>query len=59
VGTASTTTAGQSFDRPAPTPVDLEKRQSLWWFLLVAGLSLLLVEAVLSNIQSKRLGLKT
>jgi len=59
VGTASTTVAGQSFDRPAPTPVDLEKRQSLWWFLLVAGLSLLLVEAVLSNIQSKRLGLKT
>ena len=59
VGTASTTTAGQSFDRPAPTPVDLEKRQSLWWFLLVAGLSLLLVEAVLSNIQSKKLGLKT
>jgi subtilisin family serine protease len=59
VGTASAAAAGQSFDRPVPTPVDLEKRQSLWWFLLVAGLSLLLVEAVLSNMQSKKLGLKT
>ncbi len=59
VGTASAAAAGQSFDQPAPTSVDLEKRQSLWWFLLVAGLSLLLIEAVLSNIQSKKLGLKT
>jgi hypothetical protein len=59
IGTASAASAGQSFDRPAPTPVDLEKRQSLWWFLLVAGLALLLVEAVLSNIQSRKLGLKT
>jgi hypothetical protein len=59
VGTASAAAAGQSFDQPAPTSVDLEKRQSLWWFLLVAGLSLLLVEAVLSNMQSKKLGLKS
>jgi hypothetical protein len=59
IGTASATSAGQPFDRPAPTPVDLEKRQSLWWFLLVTGLALLLVEAVLSNIQSRKLGLKT
>jgi hypothetical protein len=57
VGVASAATPGQSFERPPATPVDLEKRQSLWWFLLVAGLTLLLVEAVLSNIQSKKLGL--
>ena len=59
IGTASATSTDQTFDRPAPTPVDLEKRQSLWWFLLVAGLGMLLVEAVLSNIQSRKLGLKT
>ncbi len=28
VGTASTTAAGQSLERPAPTPVDIEKQQS-------------------------------
>lgn len=56
LGAASTAAAGQSFDRPAPTPVDLEKRQSLWWFLLVGGLALLLVEAALSNWQSKGAG---
>jgi hypothetical protein len=59
VHTASSAPAGQAFDRPAPTPVDLEKRQSLWWFLLVAGLALLLVEAALSNLQSKKQALKT
>lgn len=47
-------TQGQSLDTPELTPVDMEKRQSVWWFLLVAGLAALLAEAVLSNWQSKR-----
>ena len=56
VGTGGVNAAGQTFEESAPTPVDLEKRQSLWWFLLVAGLALLLAEAILSNRQSKRPG---
>jgi hypothetical protein len=55
IGEGPTTATGPSMDRPALTPVDIEKRQSLWWFLLVAGLALLLAEAVLSNRQSKHL----
>jgi hypothetical protein len=30
-------------------PADLEKRQSLWWYLLIAALALLAVETALSN----------
>jgi hypothetical protein len=56
VGAGGTTAAGQPFEQSAPTPVDLEKRQSLWWFLLVAGLAMLLAEAILSNRQSRRPG---
>lgn len=48
---------GQSLDAPELTPVEMEKRQSTWWFLLVAGLLALLAEAILSNWQSKRGGL--
>jgi hypothetical protein len=44
----------QALERPAPTPVEIEKQQSLWWFLLVAGLLVLLLEAVLSNQIAKR-----
>jgi hypothetical protein len=50
------TAVGQSLERPAPTPADIEKRQSIWWFLLVAGLLVLLIETVLSNVQSRRSG---
>jgi hypothetical protein len=38
------------------TPADMEKRQSIWWFLLVAGLTALLAEAALSNRLSRKAG---
>ncbi len=44
---------GQSLEQPELTPADLERRQSSWWFLFVAGAALLLGEAVLSNRLSK------
>jgi hypothetical protein len=50
---------GQSLDRPELTPADMEKRQSIWWFLLVGGLVALLAEAVVSNRLSKRYNLLT
>jgi len=36
------------------TPLDMEKQQSLWWFLLVAGLAALFAESVLSNHQANK-----
>ncbi len=36
------------------TPAEMEKRQSIWWFLLVGGLVALLVEAALSNQLSRK-----
>jgi hypothetical protein len=50
---------GQSLEKPEITPVDIEKRQSIWWFLLVGGLAALLAEAVVSNRLSKRFNLLT
>lgn len=38
------------------TPADMEKRQSIWWFLLVGGLIALLAEAALSNRLSRKAG---
>jgi hypothetical protein len=48
-GRPAGTPVGQSLEHPEITPVDVEKKQSLWWFLLAAGLTLLLVEAALAN----------
>ncbi len=31
------------------TPEDAEKRQNLWWYLLMAGLALLVAELVVAN----------
>jgi hypothetical protein len=45
--------AATSLEHPEITPVDIEKRQSLWWFLLAAGIAPLLVESALSNRLSK------
>jgi hypothetical protein len=56
VGPGAAAGVAPPFERSAPTPVEIEKQQSLWWFLLVAGLTLLLVEAILSNRQSRRPG---
>ncbi len=42
---------------PSPLgPADMEKKQSLWWFLLVAGIAGLLLESALSNRQTNRSG---
>lgn len=48
--------AGANLENPELTPEDIEGKQSVWWFLLVAGLLALLSEAVLSNRLSKRFG---
>ena len=41
---------------PELTPADIEKKQSIWWFLFVAGAAALLAEAILANRLSKRFG---
>jgi hypothetical protein len=35
------------------SPVEAEKRQGLWWYLIVAGLALLAAEMVVSNVLSR------
>ena len=35
------------------TPQDLERRQALWWYLMMAGILLLATETILSNRISK------
>ncbi len=55
-GRPSAVGAGGSLERPDLTPADKEKQQSFWWFLLVAGLGALLVEAALSNRLSRKPG---
>ena len=53
-GHAAVTATGQSLERPDLTPADMEKKQSIWWFLLVAGAAVLLGESVLANRLSAR-----
>jgi hypothetical protein len=53
-GGGTVTTGGTSFDAPELTAADIEKKQSIWWFLLVGGLVALLAEAMLSNYLSRR-----
>lgn len=48
--------AGTPMDVAPLTPAEMEKRQSIWWFLLVAGLVALLAEAALSNRLSRKAG---
>jgi hypothetical protein len=55
-GRAAVTSAGQSLENPELTPADIEKKQSVWWYLFALGATLLLVEAVLANRLSKRFG---
>jgi hypothetical protein len=50
------TSSGQSLENPELTPADIEKKQSVWWYLFAAGAGLLLAEAVLANRLSKRFG---
>jgi hypothetical protein len=51
---AVTQAGGQSLEPAELTPVEMEKQQSIWWFLLVVGLLALFAESVLSNRQSAR-----
>ena len=47
----------ESVQQAAPqemTREEAEKRQSLWWYLLMAGLLLLATETVISNRLSRR-----
>jgi len=55
-GRAGVTASGQSLEHPDLTPEDIEKRQTIWWFLLLGAAVALLVEAGLSNRLSKRFG---
>jgi len=55
-GRAGVTASGQSLEHPDLTPEDMEKRQAIWWFLLMGSVIALLAEAVLSNRLSKRFG---
>jgi hypothetical protein len=55
-GRAGVTASGQSLEHPDLTPADIEKKQAIWWFLLVGSVLALLAEAVLSNRLSKRFG---
>jgi hypothetical protein len=55
-GRAATTSVGGNLEQPELTPADIEKKQSIWWFLFVAGAAFLLGEAVLANRLSKRIG---
>ncbi|MCC7010841.1 MAG: BatA domain-containing protein [Acidobacteria bacterium] len=53
--TAGTAVAGPSLEQQEPTAADMEKKQSLWWFLLVGGIALLLAEAIAANRLSRQL----
>jgi hypothetical protein len=55
-GRAAATPMGGSLEHPELTPADIEKKQSMWWFLFVAGAAMLLAEAILANRLSKRFG---
>jgi hypothetical protein len=55
-GRAAVTASGQSLEHPDLTPEDVEKKQTIWWFLLVAGVMALLAEGVLSNRLSRKFG---
>jgi hypothetical protein len=55
-GRAAVAALGQSLENPELTPQDVEKKQSIWWFLLVGAVLALVGEAVLSNRLSKRTG---
>jgi hypothetical protein len=55
-GGGAVTPTGQSLEHPELTPADIEKKQIVWWVLLLAGALALLGEATLSNRLSRRSG---
>jgi len=58
-GRSAPAAGAQALDVEPLTPVEMEKQQSVWWFLLVAGLVALLAEASLSNRLSTRVNALT
>jgi Mg-chelatase subunit ChlD len=53
--TGRATQALAAADAATPlTPEDAEKRQNLWWYLLLAGLALLVAELIVANRLSQR-----
>jgi hypothetical protein len=48
-GRAGSTAAARTPAAEPVTPQDLERRQSLWWYLLLGGILLLATETILSN----------
>jgi hypothetical protein len=55
-GGGAVTPSGQSLEHPELTPADIEKKQIVWWVLLLAGVLALVGEAMLSNRLSRRAG---
>lgn len=55
-GGGAVTPTGQSLEHPELTPADVEKKQNVWWVLLVIGAIALLSEGMLANRLSKRFG---
>jgi hypothetical protein len=53
---AAVTPTGQSLEHPELTPADIEKKQTVWWFLLLVGAAMLFAEGALSNRLSNRFG---
>ena len=53
---AAVTATGQSLEHPELTPADVEKKQTVWWFLLVLGAAALFGESILANRLSKKFG---
>jgi hypothetical protein len=54
-GTAGATASGGSLERPDLTPADVEKKQTVWWFLLFAGALAVFSEGSLANRLSRKL----
>jgi hypothetical protein len=48
-GSAAAVTFSQSLEQPELTPVDIEKRTGIWWYLLLAGALALFAEGLLAN----------
>jgi hypothetical protein len=52
---SAVTPRGPSLEPEEQKPADMEKEQSVWWYLLVVGLAALFTESLLSNRQSQKL----
>ena len=50
----ATPASAQAAEPQEMTREEAERRQSLWWYLLMAGLLLLAVETVISNRLSRK-----